>query len=73
MKIHFRVTVYAGKRTKTVVEAHSTAVNPRTLTLVNGVRVSEKAIEDWIEEGLTAAIERLGRGAVVGEHIKTGY
>ncbi len=59
MDIHFRMTVSAGKRTKTSVTAYSTAVNPRALKFSNGKTITEKEIASHIERVLTEAIEKI--------------
>lgn len=59
MQIGFRVTIRAGPRTKTVVEASSFSVNPKTIRFANGEEISSTNIETWLEEQLQLAIENV--------------
>ena len=59
MKMHFKVYVEVGSRTKTYVSAYSTAVNKKTAKFANGVKVSDKRIAEWLEEALMDALKKL--------------
>ena len=60
MKAHIRVTVHAGPRTKTSVEAYCTGVNVKKFTLANGKIVTDVEMAKWIAENLQKAIDELG-------------
>jgi hypothetical protein len=59
MKIHFRVTVEAGPRTETAIEAYSTAINPRSIRFANGIEVTENELSRYIERSLKSALDEI--------------
>jgi hypothetical protein len=55
--LNFNVKVKAGKRTPVEVECYYTAVNQETLTLINGVTVTNQEIAEFIAQKVCAALQ----------------
>ncbi len=62
MKIHFKVTIQAGKRTESDVNIYGTSVNEKTLILKNGRTVTEQQLVDFIYQSLMTELNRLEDG-----------
>ena len=54
--ININVKVIAGPRTKAEVLAEPTSVNPKSITPVKGVVISEDTLAQWIETDLKRRI-----------------
>ena len=65
MNMSFRVTLWAGKRTKTAVDAYSTAVNKRTVVLKNGKKLSDAEVARYLKNILLEAVKKLENEQVI--------
>ena len=59
MEININVKVKAGKRTPVDVTVITTGVNEKTLTLINGLTITDQQIAEWIDKQLTKAIKKI--------------
>lgn len=62
MILNFNVNVKAGPRTPAEVVCYYTAVNKKTLTLINGETISNDQIAQWIRNELQEALDKLQGG-----------